>query len=57
MRSTGHIWAEKSEIFQDQNLNFDTDVFEEAGEVCGMDVSDIDLQNIPELQELENQFT
>lgn len=56
MRSTGNIWAEKSEIFQDQHLNFDTDIFQEADEVCGMDVSDIDLQNIPELQDLENQF-
>lgn len=57
MRSTGHICAEKSEIFQDQHLNFDTEIFQEADEICGMDVSDIDLQNIPELQELENQFT
>ncbi len=57
MRSTGQIWAEKSEIFQDQHLHFDTDIFEEADEVCGLDVSDIDLQNIAELQDLENQFT
>ena len=57
MRSTGHIWVEKSEIFQDQHLNFDTEVFAEADEVCGMNVSDIDLQNIAELQDLENQFT
>lgn len=57
MRSTGHICAEKSEIFQDQHLNFDTEIFQEADEICGMDVSGIDLQNIPELQELENQFT
>ena len=56
LRSTGYISAEKSEIFQDQHLNFDTEVFQEADEVCGMDVSDIDLQNIAELQELENQF-
>lgn len=57
MRSSGHIWAEKSEIFLDQHLNFDTEIFTEVDEVCGMDVSDIDLQNIPEIVDLENQFS